>query len=124
LLIFDRKNRQILSEAREGIEECFGADASGLAGRPCVSKGRLTRALRIMAALLHLLEERRLQGGDREEELGIDSCVSTARDSFGVVEKSRQIKVVETPGRYTYHRVRLEPTGVLSLEIWSWWRAG
>lgn len=40
--------------------------------------------------------------------------------SFGVVEKSRQIKSATTSGGYTYNRVALEPTGTLARHrIWN-----
>jgi hypothetical protein len=120
------RTRQILSEAREGDRGMLwgGRHVDWLDVR--VSKGSLPRALRLMAALLHLLENEGFKAVvEKQNNLESTSVVIYGQKiRFGLVEKSRQIKVAETPGKYTYPRVRFEPKGILSLEIWSWWRGG
>ena len=48
---------------------------------------------------------------------------------FGLVEKSRQIKPTTAPNgnsssRYAYNPIRLEPTGILAIEVWSYYSGG
>ncbi len=86
-----------------------------------VSKDCLPRALRILAALLNMLEQEGFQlvvGNKGSESTSAIICGENIR--FGVVEKSRQIKSATTSGSYTYNRVTLEPTGILSLELWNY----
>jgi hypothetical protein len=91
-----------------------------------VSKVSLSRALWVMAVVLHFLEKEGFKVVvEKQNNLESTSAVIYEQKiRFGVVEKSRQVKVAETPGEYTYPRVRFEPKGILSLEIWSWWRGG
>ncbi|HET8925248.1 MAG TPA: hypothetical protein VFN26_19860 [Candidatus Acidoferrum sp.] len=86
-----------------------------------VTKDCLARALRIMAVIIHILEEQGFRVVVAKKETESTSAIVYGENiRFGVVEKSRQIKSATTSGSYTYNRVRLEPTGMLSLEIWNY----
>ena len=86
-----------------------------------VSKDRLPRALRIMAAILHMLEQERFKVVvDKKGPESAGAIIYDENIRFGVVEKSRQIKSAETSGSYAYNRVTLEPTGILSLQLWNY----
>jgi hypothetical protein len=86
-----------------------------------VSKDRLARALRIMAVTLNMLEQEGFKLVlEKKEPESTSAIVYGENIRFGVVEKSRQIKSAERSGTYTYNRVTLEPTGILSLELWNY----
>jgi len=57
---------------------------------------------------------------EKKETESTSAIVYGENIRFGVVEKSRQIKSAEMSGSYTYNRVTLEPTGILSMEIWNY----
>jgi len=97
----------------------LGRDVESLDVR--VSKDCLPRALRILAALLYMLEQEGFQPvieKQGSESTGAIICGEKIR--FGIVEKSRQIKSTTGSGTYTYNRIELEPTGTLSLELWNY----
>ena len=86
-----------------------------------VSKDRLARALRLMAATLHLVEKEGFQVVvEKKNAESTSAVIYGEKIRFGIVEKSRQIKSSTTSGSYTYNRVTLEPTGILSLELWNY----
>lgn len=86
-----------------------------------VSKDRLARALRIMAAILNILEQEGFKlVVEKKGPESTSAIIYSGNIRFGVVEKSRQIKSATTSGSYTYNRVKLEPTGILSLELWNY----
>jgi hypothetical protein len=94
-----------------------------------VSKECLTRALRIMAAIVVMLEKEGFQLLVEKKQLESTSAVVLGeRIEFGVIEKSRQVKPVVAPNTkdstYTYNPTKLVPTGVLSIEIWSYYSGG
>src|SRR5580704_11336963 len=97
-----------------------------------VSKACLPRALRIMAAILHILET---EGFNLlVEKRGSESTSAMIYGEairFGVVERSRQIKPVAPPNAksgistsYAYNSIKLEPTGLLSIEVWNYYSGG
>ncbi len=115
------KTRSLLSEARskEGEKLWGGRETEWLDLR--VTKATLPRALRIMAAIIHILERERFKlivEKNKSESTG--AIIYGENICFGVVEKLRQIKSAEGSGTYTYNRVTLEPTGILSLELWNY----
>jgi len=78
-----------------------------------VSKASLTRALRIMAAVLYLLEKEGFS--IRVQKAGSESTVAVVFGEeirFGLVEKSRQIKIEppraknSTPSSYNYNPIQ------------------
>jgi hypothetical protein len=88
-----------------------------------VSKACLPRALRVIAALLHILEK---EGFDvlveKRESESTSATIYGQAIRFGVVERSRQVKppIPPTskngvPTSYSYNSIKLEPTGHLLL---------
>jgi hypothetical protein len=115
------KTRLALNEARtpDGQKLWASREAEWLDLR--VTKACLTRALRIMAAIIHMLEQEGFNVVVEKKETESTSAIVYGENiRFGVVEKSRQIKSAEMSGSYTYNRVTLEPTGILSMEIWNY----
>jgi predicted transcriptional regulator len=46
---------------------------------------------------------------------------------FGVIERSRQVKLTPKANGsslYSYNPIRLEPTGILSIEVWNYYSGG
>jgi hypothetical protein len=97
-----------------------------------VSKACLPRALRIIAALVHMLEKEgfNIFAEKRESE---STCATIYGQTirFGVVERSRQVKPptpptakTGVPTSYAYNSIKLEPTGRLSVEIWKYSTGG
>jgi len=95
-----------------------------------VSKSSLARALRIMAVVLHVMERENFRLVVEKKDLESTSAMvhgETIR--FGLVEKSRQVKPTADPkgsssSRYSYNPIRLEPTGLLAIEVWSYYSGG
>ncbi len=115
------KTRQALKEGRTTDHGKLWAsrEAEWLDLR--VTKGTLARAMRIMAAIIHLVEQEGFSVVVEKKASESTSAIIYGEEiRFGVVEKSRQIKSATTSGTYTYNRVKLEPTGVLSMEIWNY----
>jgi hypothetical protein len=97
-----------------------------------VSKACLPRALRIIAALVHILEKEgfNVLAEKRDSE---STCATIYGQAirFGLVERSRQVKPPTPPNAksgvptsYAYNSIKLEPTGRLSVEIWKYSTGG
>jgi hypothetical protein len=94
-----------------------------------VSKACLSRALNIMAALLHILENEgckvRVEKCEKESTAAM---IYGEAIRFGLVERSRQVKLAPAaavkPGvsnSYFDNSITLEPTGRLSIEVWNFY---
>jgi hypothetical protein len=77
-----------------------------------------------MAVIIHLLEREGFKlVVERKNSESTSDIVYGETIRFGLIEKSRQVKPSPKPdasSRYTYNPIRLEPAGVLSMEIWSY----
>jgi hypothetical protein len=92
-----------------------------------VSKDCLPRALGIMAALIHMLEQEGFQVVvEKKTSESTSAIVCGEQIRFGVIERSRQIKSAAVSGSsgYVYNSIRLEPTGMLSIEVWNYYSGG
>lgn len=92
-----------------------------------VTKGCLARALRIMAVLIHILEREGFKlVVEKKTTESTSAMVYGEKIRFGLIEKSRQVK--PTPkangSPYSYNPIRLEPTGILSIEVWNYYSGG
>lgn len=91
-----------------------------------VTKRCLARALRIMAVIIHMLEREGFKlVVEKKHSESTSAIVYGETIRFGLIEKLRQVKPTSKPdatSRYSYNPIRLEPTGVLSMEIWSYSR--
>jgi hypothetical protein len=93
-----------------------------------VSKACLPRALRIIAALLHILEKEGFNVlAEKRESESTSATIYGQAIRFGVVERSRQVKLPTPPTAkngvpisHSYNSIKLEPTGRLSIEIWRY----
>jgi hypothetical protein len=115
------KTRLLLNEARSRNGEKLWAsrEAEWLDLR--VTKNCLARALRGMAVVIHMLEREGFKLVVEKKQSESTNAIIYGEDiRFGIVEKSRQIKSTTTSGSYTYNQVTLEPTGILSLEVWNY----
>ena len=79
-----------------------------------------------MAVIIHMLDR---EGSrlvvEKKNSKSTSAIVYGETICFGLIEKSRQVKPCPKPdasSRYSYNPIRLEPTGVLSMEIWSYAR--
>jgi hypothetical protein len=93
-----------------------------------VTKDCLARALRIMAAMIHLLEREGFKLiVEKKKPESTSAIVYGETIRFGLIERSRQVKPSPKPNAsspYSYNPSRLEPTGVLSVEIWNYYGGG
>jgi hypothetical protein len=115
------KTRLLLNEARSRNGEKLWAsrEAEWLDLR--VTKNCLARALRGMAVVIHMLEREGFKLVVEKKQSESTNAIIYGEDiRFGIVEKSRQIESTTTSGSYTYNQVTLEPTGILSLEVWNY----
>jgi hypothetical protein len=120
------KTSLLLNEApsRDGEKLWASREAEWLDLR--VTKNCLARALRIMAVIIHMLEQegcKLVVEKQNSESTSVIVYGETIR--FGLIEKLRQVKFspkADASSRYAYNPVRLEPTGVLSIAIWSYAR--
>jgi hypothetical protein len=115
------RTRLLLSEvrSRDGEKLWASREAEWLDLR--VTKNCLARALRIMAVIIHMLEREAFKlVVEKKQSESTSAIVYGENIRFGIVEKLRQIKSATTSGSYTYNRVTLEPTGILSLEVWNY----
>jgi hypothetical protein len=97
-----------------------------------VSKACMPRALLIVATVIHVLENEGF--ALRVEKRRSESTSVTIHGEeirFGVVERSRQIKHANTGNAkgeistaHVYNSIKLEPTGRLSIEIWTYSNSG
>jgi hypothetical protein len=122
------KTRSLLNEARSNDGEKLWAsrEAEWLDLR--ITKNCLARALRIMAVIIHMLEQEGLKlVVEKKKSESTSAIVYAETIRFGLIEKSRQVKPSPKPdasSRYSYNPIRLEPTGVLSIEIWNYYGVG
>ena len=125
---FIEKTRLLLNEARsrDGEKLWASREAEWLDLR--VTKNCLARALRIMAVIIHMLERegfRLIVEKKRSESTNAIVYGETIR--FGLIERSRQVKPAPKPNSsspYSYNPIRIEPTGVLSIEVWKYYAEG
>jgi phage gp16-like protein len=92
-----------------------------------VSKECLTRALRMMATILHMLEQEGFKVVvEKKASESTSAIVCGEQIRFGVMERSRQVKPVvpSTTSGYIYNSIKLEPTGILSIEVWNYYSRG
>ena len=93
-----------------------------------VTKDCLARALSIIAVLTHLLEQEGFKlvvEKKASESTSVIIFGETIR--FGLIERSRQVKPAPKPAGssgYSYNPVTLEPTGILSIEVWNYYAGG
>ncbi len=93
-----------------------------------ITKDCLARALRIMAVLIHILEQEGF--GVLVEKKATESTstiVYGEKIRFGLIERSRQVKPAPKPNGsspFSYNPIRLEPTGILSIEVWNYYSGG
>jgi hypothetical protein len=120
------KTRLLLNEApsRDGEKLWATREAEWLDLR--VTKRCLARALRIMAGIIHMLEREGFNlVVEKKSSESTSAIVYGETIRFGLIEKFRQVKPtpkLDASSRYSYNPIRLEPTGVLSMEIWSYCR--
>jgi hypothetical protein len=84
--------------------------------------------LRIMAVIIHMLERE----GFRlivEKKKSESTCAIVYGETirFGLMERSRQVKPPPKPNSSSpcsYDPVRIEPTGVLCIEVWKYYAKG
>ncbi len=122
------KTRLLLTESRskDGEKLSESREAEWLDLR--VTKKCLARALRIMAVLIYMLEREgfRLDVEKKRSE-STSAVVYGERIRFGLIERSRQVKSSpkpNSPSPYSYNPVRIEPTGILSIEVWKYYAEG
>jgi hypothetical protein len=94
-----------------------------------VSKACLSWALKITAALLHILEREGFKVlVEKRQSESTTAMIYGEAIRFGVVERSRQVRPAPPPSaksrvstNYLYNSVKLEPTGRLSIEVWNFY---
>jgi hypothetical protein len=122
------KTRLLLNEARssDGEKVWASREAEWLDLR--VTKKCLARALRIMAVLIHILEQEGFKVVvEKNKSESTSAIVYGETIRFGLIERSRQVKPSPKPNvssPYSYNCIRLEPIGVLSIEIWRYYAQG
>ncbi len=93
-----------------------------------ITKGCLTRALQIMAALIQILEREGFKlVVEKKAAESTSAIVYGEKIRFGLIERSRQVKPAPKPSGsspYPYDSIRLEPTGILSIEVWNYYSGG
>ncbi|HKW61297.1 MAG TPA: hypothetical protein VJN89_02020 [Candidatus Acidoferrum sp.] len=93
-----------------------------------VTKDCLVRALRIMAAIIHILEQEGFKlVVEKKAAESTSAIVHGEKIRFGVIERSRQVKLTpkaNSSSLYSYNPIRLEPTGILSIEVWNYYSGG
>ncbi len=92
-----------------------------------VTKNYLPRALRIMAALIHMLEKEGFQVVvEKKANESTRAVIYRENIRFGLIERFRQVKPAPKPNvsSYSYNPVRLETTGNLSIEVWNYYSGG
>jgi hypothetical protein len=123
------KTKQVLSGAQTTDRGMLwgGREVDWLDVR--VSKSSLVWALRVMAAILSMMERENFSVViEKNASESTNAIVHGETIRFGLVEKSRQIKLPTPPNgsssRYSYNPIKLEPTGVLAIEVWSYYSGG
>jgi len=92
-----------------------------------VTKNYLPRALRIMAALIHMLEKEGFPVVlEKKATESTRAVIYGESIRFGLIERFRQVKPAPKPNAspYSYNPVRLETTGSLSIEVWNYYSGG
>lgn len=92
-----------------------------------VTKDCLSRALRIMAALIHMLDQEGFKVAVEKKATESTSVVVYGEKiRFGLIERFKQIKPTPKPtaSAYSYNPVTLESTGILSIEVWNYYSGG
>lgn len=93
-----------------------------------ITKDSLARALRIMAALIHILEHEGFKVAvEKQVTESTSAIVYGEKIRFGLIERSRQVNPAPKPpgsSAYSYDSIRLEPTGILSIEVWNYYSGG
>jgi hypothetical protein len=93
-----------------------------------VTKHCMARALRIMAAIIHMLEREGFKlAVEKKKSESTSAIVYGETIRFGLIERSRQVKPSPKPNASSpssYNPIRLEPTGVLSIEVWNYYGGG
>ena len=122
-----QKTKTVLSGARTNDRGILwaGREVDWLDLR--VSKDCLPRALAILAALIHMLEQEGFQVVvEKKTSESTSAIVCGEQIRFDVIERSRQIKSAAPSGSsgYVYNSIRLEPTGMLSIEVWDYYSGG
>lgn len=113
------------SRARDGEKLWASRDTECLDLR--VTKNTLVRALRIMASIIHLLEREGFKVAvETKDTESTRATIYGETIRFGLIERSRQIKPTPNPSGSpnSYNPVRLEPTGILSVEVWNYYSGG
>ena len=121
------KTRQVLNNAPSKDKEKLYAshELEWLDLR--VTKNCVPRALRIMAALIHMLDQEGFKVAVEKKATESTSVVVYGEKiRFGLIERFKQIKPMPKPSgsAYSYNPVRLESTGVLSIEVWNYYSGG
>jgi len=82
-----------------------------------------------MAVIIHMLEGQGFRVVVEKKETESTSAIvygETIR--FGLIERSRQVKLPSPRPNgysgYVYNPVKLEPTGISSIEVWSYYSGG
>jgi hypothetical protein len=92
-----------------------------------VTKNYLSRALRIMAALIQMLEKEGFQVVvEKKANESTRAVIYRENIRFGLIERFHQVKPAPKPNAstYSYNPVRLETTGELSIEVWNYYSGG
>ena len=92
-----------------------------------VTKDCLSRALRIMAGLIHMLDQEGFKVAvEKKATESTSAVVYGEKIRFGLIERFKQIKPTPKPtgSAYSYNPVTLESTGILSIEVWNYYSGG
>jgi hypothetical protein len=121
------KTRQVLNKApSEDNEKIYAShELEWLDLR--VTKDCLSRALRIMAALIHMLDQEGFKVAvEKKATESTSVVVHGEKIRFGLIERFKQIKPTPKPtgSAYSYNPVTLESTGILSIEVWNYYSGG
>jgi hypothetical protein len=123
------KTRQALSQAHtpDGQKLWASREAEWLDLR--VTKACLARALRIIAVVISLLEKQGFKVVvEKKEAESTSAMVYGEKIRFGLIERSRQVKPPSPKpngsSSYVYNSIKLEPTGILSIEVWNYYSGG
>ncbi|SRR6266404_270169 len=122
------KTRSVLSQGRTTIHGKLWASQELEWLDLRVTKDSLARALRIMAVIISLLEEQGFKVVvEKKDTESTSAIVYGEKIRFGLIERSRQVKPAPKPSgssAYSYDSIRLEPTGILSIEVWNYYSGG
>jgi hypothetical protein len=81
-----------------------------------------------LAALIHILEREGFKVVvEKKATESTSTIVYGEKIRCGLIERSRQVKPAPKPNGsspYSYNPIRLEPTGILSIEVWNYYSGG